>query len=141
MPVRKFKIRWMRPSTNRINTRIAIGVSKRHAINRTFSAKNRNQGYKYLSEYINNLIALNDIRSLVIIDQYLEELTKKREDNRTDNDYDFFMFLLRRKAYCMIELKQFDSAEGILLHILKNDPENEFAKEEIEYLKQLRNSE
>jgi tetratricopeptide (TPR) repeat protein len=105
-----------------------------------FSAKNSKNGYKYQSEYINCLIALKDIRSLMIIDHNLELLTKKTEEERTEYDYEFFMFLLRRKAYCMIELKQYDAADDILKHILKNDPENEFAKKEIEYIKQLKNN-
>jgi len=106
-----------------------------------FSARNSKDGYKYQSEYINCLIALKDIRSLMIIDHNLEVLTKKSEEERAEYDYDFFMFLLRRKAYCMIELKQYDAAEDTLQHILKNDPENEFAKQEIEYIKQLKNNE
>jgi tetratricopeptide (TPR) repeat protein len=105
-----------------------------------FSARNSNNGYKYQSEYINCLIALKDIRSLMLIYSNLETLTNKKEEERAENDYDFFMFLLRRKAYCLIELKQYDSAEDILNHILKNDPENEFAKQEIEYIKQLKNN-
>ena len=106
-----------------------------------FSAKNSQSGYKYQSEYINCLIALKDIRSLMIIDHNLELLTKKTEEERTEYDYEFFMFLLRRKAYCVIELKQYDAAVDILKHILKNDPENEFAKKELEYIKQLKNNE
>lgn len=51
------------------------------------------------------------------------------------------MFLLRRKAYCMIELKEYECAESILNHILENDPENQFAKREIEYIKQMRKNE
>ena len=106
-----------------------------------FSAKNSKVGYKYQSEFINCLIALKDIRSLMIIEYNLELLTKKTEEERTEYDYEFFMFLLRRKAYCMIELKQYDAADDILKHILKNDPDNEFAKKEIEYIKQLKNNE
>lgn len=106
-----------------------------------FSARNSKNGYKYQSEYINCLIALKDIRALMLIDHNLESLTNKKEEERTENDYDFFMFLLRRKAYCLIELKQYESAVDILNHILKNDPENEFAKQEIEYIKQLKNNE
>lgn len=106
-----------------------------------FSARMGSKGYKYQSEYINCLIALKDIRSLTVIDKNYELLTKKTEEERTEYDYEFFMFLLRRKAYCMIELKQYDAAEDILKHILKNDPENEFAKQEIEYIKRLKNNE
>lgn len=106
-----------------------------------FSSKNSNGGYKYQSEFINCLIALKDIRSLTIIDHNFESLTNKKEEDRSEYDYDFYMFLLRRRAYCMIELKQYEVAEDILKGILKNDPENEFAKQEIEYIKQMRNNE
>jgi tetratricopeptide (TPR) repeat protein len=106
-----------------------------------FSAKHSKNGYKYQSEYINCLIALKDIRSLMIIEHNLELLKKKKEEERTEYDYEFILFLLRRKTYCMIELKQYDAAYDILKHILKNDPENEFAKNEIEYIKQLKKNE
>jgi len=41
----------------------------------------------------------------------------------------------------MIELKEYECAESILNHILENDPENQFAKREIEYIKQMRKNE
>lgn len=103
-----------------------------------FSAKKSQNGYKYQGEYINCLIKLKDIRSLMVIDHNLEILTKKTEEEKTEYDYEFFMFLLRRKAYCMIELKQYEAAEEILNNILKNDPENQYAKQELEYMKQLK---
>lgn len=106
-----------------------------------FSGRNGKDVFKYQSEYINCLIALKDIRSLMIIDHNLEVLTNKNEEDRTDNDYNFFMYLLRRKAYCLIELRQYESAEDILQHILETDPENEFAKQEMEFIKQMKNRE
>ncbi len=45
------------------------------------------------------------------------------------------MFLLRRKAYCLIELKQLKQAATYLKQILENDPENEFVKQELKYIK------
>jgi len=106
-----------------------------------FSAKNSKTGYKYQSEYINCLIALKDIRSLMTIDHNIEALTKKKEDERTEYDYEFQLFLIRRRCYCLIELKLYDQAEEGLKYILSIDPENEFAKQEIEYIKQLKNNE
>ena len=94
-------------------------------------------GYKYQSEYINCLIALHDFRSLLMIDHNLEILTNKKDDERNDLDYEFYMFLLRRKSYCMIELQQYDEAEEILIRILQSDPENQFAKQEIAYIRQM----
>jgi tetratricopeptide (TPR) repeat protein len=104
-----------------------------------FSAKNSEKGYKYECEYINCLIALHDIRSLMLIDHNLEKLTNKPDEKRNDLDYEFYMFLMRRKAYCLIELKQYEQAENYLKKILENEPDNKFAKEEMEYLDVLKN--
>jgi tetratricopeptide (TPR) repeat protein len=104
-----------------------------------FSAKNSGNGYKYQSEYINCLIALHDIRALMVIDHHLEILINKAEEERNDLDYDFYMFLSRRKAYCLIELGQYEQAETYLKRILENEPENEFAKKEMEYINNLKN--
>jgi tetratricopeptide (TPR) repeat protein len=104
-----------------------------------FSAKNSGNGYKYQSEYINCLIALHDIRAFMVIDHHLEILTNKAEEERNDLDYDFYMFLSRRKAYCLIELGQYEQAETYLKRILENEPENEFAKKEMEYINNLKN--
>lgn len=106
-----------------------------------FSAKNSQSGYKYQSEFINCLIALKDIRSLMIIDNNLELLTKKTEEEKTEYDYEFQFFLIRRRCYCLIELKLYDQAKEGLNYILRIDPENEFAKQEIEYIKQMKNIE
>jgi hypothetical protein len=104
-----------------------------------FSAYNNGNAYKYQSEYINCLIALHDIRALMLIDHHLEILTNKSEEERNDLDYDFYMFLSRRKAYCLIELGQYEQAETYLKMILENEPENEFAKKEMEYINNLKN--
>ena len=105
-----------------------------------FSANNVKEGYKYQSEYISCLIALKDVRSLSIINQHFKYLTGKKEEEWTPNDYEFYMFLVRRQAYCLIELKKYEEAEEILKDILEADPENEFAKQEIEYIKRIRNN-
>jgi tetratricopeptide (TPR) repeat protein len=104
-----------------------------------FSAKSGNSGYKYKSEYINCLIALHDIRALMTIDHHLEILNNKSDEERNELDYDFYMFLSRRKSYCLIETGQYEQAEIYLKRILENEPENKFAKEEMEYIKSLKN--
>jgi tetratricopeptide (TPR) repeat protein len=105
-----------------------------------FSAKHSNSGYKYQSEYINCLIALKDIRSLMLIDNNLETLTKKNEEERTKYDYEFQLFLIRRRCYCLIELKLYDQAVEGLKYLLSIDPENQFAKQEMEYINSINNN-
>jgi tetratricopeptide (TPR) repeat protein len=105
-----------------------------------FSVRNSRSGNKYQTEYINCLIALKDIRALRIIDQNIEVLLKKDEAERGEFDYDFQLFLIRRRCYCLIELKLFDQAEDGLKYLLQVDPENQFAQQELEYIKHLKSS-
>ena len=55
--------------------------------------------------------------------------------------YEFQLFLIRRRCYCLIELKLFDKAEEGLKFILSIDPENIFALQELEYIKQMKDNE
>lgn len=106
-----------------------------------FAAKNSKNGYKYQSEYINCLIALNDIRAMMEIDYSIEALMGKKEEERTEDDYEFQLFLIRRRCYCLIELKMYDKAEEGLKFILKIDPENKFALQELEFIKRMKSNE
>nr|WP_315145068.1 hypothetical protein [uncultured Flavobacterium sp.] len=105
-----------------------------------FSAMNSKDGYKYQTEFINCLIALKDIRSLMIIDRNFETLKKRKEEERTESDYEFQLFLIRRRCFCLIDLKLYDQAEDGLKYILSMDPENEFAIQELEYIKRLKSN-
>ncbi len=104
-----------------------------------FSARNADSGYKYQSEYINCLVALHDISSLMVIDNNLEKLTNKPQEDKNDMDYEFYMFLQRRKAYCLIELEQYEQAKTYLKNILENEPDNKFANQEMEYINEMKN--
>ena len=92
----------------------------------------------YLAKYIDCIIALRDIQIFKIIDDYLDLLFAKKEEERTSDDYELCMFLLNRKAFCLIEVKAYKAAEDTLNYILKSDPENQYAKEWIEPVKQMR---
>jgi tetratricopeptide (TPR) repeat protein len=103
-----------------------------------FSETNSDNVYRYQTEYINCLIALKDIRSLTFIDHKIETLIKMKEEERTESHYEFQLFLIRRRCYCLIELKLYEQAEEGLFMLLNIDPENEFAKKELEYIKQMK---
>jgi tetratricopeptide (TPR) repeat protein len=102
-----------------------------------FSAQNGNE-VQYQSEYINCLIALHDIRSLMVIDNHLKrfEAYAKEKDFVMEND-SFYLFLIRRKAYCFVELKQYDQAKIYLNKVLEIDPNNQYAKNELTYIRQV----
>ncbi len=103
-----------------------------------FSFSNGRRGLKFLSEYINCLIALNDVRSIVIINKLLDNLTEDEETPKTEEEMTLIMFLMRKKIFCLIEIKQFKEAEDIIKLILTKDPENTYVKEELEHIKKLK---
>jgi len=93
---------------------------------------------KFLSEYVNCLIALNDVRSIVFINNMLNELTEDEERPRSSDEMKLIMFLYRKKVFCLIEIKQYKEAEDILHLIISREPDSTYAREELEYLKKLK---
>jgi tetratricopeptide (TPR) repeat protein len=87
--------------------------------------------YNYFTEYVNCLERLKDIRVIKILNlRLIKKLNKKPEDA----DYNLWSFCMRHKAWCLIELERYDEAKKHLEIILQNDPDNEFAKGELEYI-------
>lgn len=102
-----------------------------------FCTNTGKSNYKYITEYINCLIALKDIRALMIIDEQSTALINKKTEERTEDDFEFQLFLIRRRCYCLLELNQFDKAEEGLKYLLSIEPENQFALQELEYIKKI----
>ena len=61
------------------------------------------------------------------------------EKKRTVDEIDFFYFLLRRKAFVLIEMEQLDDAEYILFRLLEKDPDNSVVLKELAYIQNNRN--
>jgi len=102
-----------------------------------------NPNYKYQSEFISCLINLKDIRSLNLIEYNFKKLSDKDRTNYNQEekiaDFEFMLFLYRRKSFCLIEFKQYDNAIKCLNKLLELDPTSEFAKQEIGYIEYLKN--
>lgn len=105
-----------------------------------FSYRSFGEGYKYIMEYINCLISLEDIRTLSVVDDCLDYINKKSLEDRTPEaaqyDHYFMLFLLRRKAFFLIEMKKYDAAIEYLDKLLEYDPGNSFAVSELAYIEQ-----
>ncbi|WP_455540324.1 hypothetical protein [Prevotella fusca] len=99
----------------------------------------------YAEEYVNCLVNMGDFRSLMSIDNILEELRNSVPDD-DEEELDpllrpFLQFLYRRKAYVLIELRRLDEAEQLLRQMV-DDPENsDFALDELAYIQRLREKE
>jgi tetratricopeptide (TPR) repeat protein len=103
-----------------------------------FAAQKNGKPYKYKSEYTNCLTTLKDIRAYNVIDDYLKMLDEVPENEQTNEEYDFYLYLLRRKAFCLIEFNDFDAAENILSQILEMEPNNAFALGELEFIRKTK---
>jgi hypothetical protein len=90
--------------------------------------------YRYKKEFINCLVNSKNLLSIIYIDDYLQDLRKINENERTEDDYNFLNFLLRRKAYILIEMEQYDDAEYILRKLLEKDPDNEIVLKELAFI-------
>lgn len=92
-------------------------------------AKDYSSNVNYIMEYINCLIAIKDIRSLAIIDNYIKQYNNGAENKEN------LAFLNRRKAYCLIDMKKYTEAKKILIELLEDNPNDIKAKEELDYIK------
>lgn len=87
----------------------------------------------YMREYLNCLSNSHDPRTLSVIDRYLG---MDLGDAPAEFVHDWMSFLKRRKAYTLIDAKQYDAAKQVLLELIKDpDPTNvSFAKGELDYI-------
>ncbi|MDO5571627.1 MAG: tetratricopeptide repeat protein [Bacteroidales bacterium] len=94
--------------------------------------------YKYKKEFINCLVNSKNLLSIIYLDDYLQDLKNIHEKERTEDDYNFFYFLLRRKAYILIEMEQYEDAEYILRRLLEKEPDNEIVLKELAFIQNKR---
>jgi len=98
------------------------------------------ENYNYFTEYVNCLERLQDVRLWSIIDNRLEKIQEKESKSElNEEDWSFILFCFRRKAYLLIEIKQYEDAKMYLEKILEIEPDNEFAKGEMEYINKINN--
>jgi tetratricopeptide (TPR) repeat protein len=103
-----------------------------------FAANSVQTKINYKTEYVNVLIALKDIRSSNVLDHYQRELLEVGENTWTKGHTDFYEFIMRRKAYLLIEMGELDAAEEMLKKMLEKHPEYDFALDELAYIEQLK---
>lgn len=107
--------------------------------------------FDYSAEYINCLANGADIRVFKEIGRERDEISKLIEEvqNAEDSDSEenighynalanYYAFLQRRIGYALIEFQQFDEAEQHFQRMLEQDPDNDYAQNELNYIAQLR---
>lgn len=97
----------------------------------------------YTEEYINCLVNMGDFRAIAYINSIITDIENicnsgGEEENPEPNLQAFLSFLYRRKAYILIEQKEYDAAEALLKHLLNDPNSSEYALKELVYLQKLR---
>ena len=89
-------------------------------------------------EYINCLVNSKDIRAISVILKELERVTQLKKNEFTDEIIIYYHFLRRRLCCVLIDMEELDDAETVLIKMLNEEINKEFALNELEYIKQLK---
>ncbi|WP_028896738.1 hypothetical protein [Prevotella sp. HUN102] len=97
----------------------------------------------YTEEYINCLVNMSDFRAMGYINSIIADIENiynngEEDENPEPHLQSFLSFLYRRKAYVLIEKKNYDAAEALLKHLLNDPNSSEYALKELVYLQKLR---
>lgn len=100
-------------------------------------------GHKEKQEYVNALCRLQDVRTMDIIEKELKSINSYLQKHPKNEEYiSCRNFILRRKAYILIDQQKYDEAETILKlqKDLEKDPEKlRLVENELNYIMQVKN--
>ena len=94
----------------------------------------------HIQEFINCLCNMRDLSALELVVSYINDLREKMDANESEIDrlMPMFQFFQRRYLYLLVEYRKWDEAEKQANFMVKNDIDVEFAKDELEYVRKMR---
>lgn len=94
----------------------------------------------YIQEFINCLCNIHDLSALQLVVAYINDIREKMDANEAEIErlMPMFQFFQRRYLYLLVEYKKWDEAEKQANFMIKNDIDVEFAKDELEYVRKMR---
>ena len=104
----------------------------------------RTRRINYTEMYINCLVNLHDGNAMRFINRLLGDIVPPMVNEDTDDEEDypdeqqseksFINFLKRRKAYLLVEMKEYDDAEKLLKKMLDEPDSSDFALQELAFI-------
>lgn len=99
--------------------------------------------FNNVTEYINCLVNNKDIRGFKEIDDLLDFLKDELEKSKDSDDVNveyikLHDFLMRRRGYLCIEYGYLDAAEDIFKRLVGSPLSDDYAKDELEYIAELK---
>ena len=102
-------------------------------------AKSNNR-INHIEEFINCLTNMRDLSAKQLILSYIKDLQERMNNDEGEMHrlMPLFQFFQRRYLYLLVEYKKWDEAEKQANFMVKNDIDVEFAKDELEYIRKMR---
>ena len=94
----------------------------------------------YIQEFINCLCNMRDLSALQLVVSYINDIREKMNANETEIErlMPMYQFFQRRYLYLLVEYKKWVDAEKQANFMIKNDMDAEFAKDELESIRKMR---
>lgn len=94
----------------------------------------------HIQEFINCLCNMRDLSALQLVVSYINDIREKMDANESEIErlMPMYQFFQRRYLYLLVEYKKWDEAEKQANFMIKNDIDVEFAKDELEYVRKMR---
>lgn len=94
----------------------------------------------HIQEFINCLCNIHDLSALQLVVSYINDIREKMDANEAEIErlMPMFQFFQRRYLYLLVEYKKWNEAEKQANFMMKNDIDVEFAKDELEYIRKMR---
>ncbi len=94
----------------------------------------------HIMEFVNTLVNGKDHRTLNFLDEIMAQVQENYKDDEEvpGNVLQLVNFLKRRRAYTLINFGQLDAAEKIFTQMLNEEENADYAINELEYIKRLR---
>lgn len=95
---------------------------------------------EYIEEYIGCLCRMVDIKAYDYVIAYIKDVHEKMTEDEAEVErlMPMFQFLQRCYLYLLMEYHKWDDAETQVNYMIKNDMDVEFAKDELEYVRKMR---
>lgn len=97
----------------------------------------------YIEEFINCLCNMRDLSALQLVVSYINDIREKMDANEAEIErlMPMFQFFQRRYLYLLVEYKKWDDAEIQANYMIQNDMDVEFANDELEHIRRMREKE
>lgn len=94
----------------------------------------------HIQEFINCLCNMRDLSALQLVVSYINDIREKMDANESEIErlMPMYQFFQRRYLYLLVEYNKWDEAEKQANFMIKNDIDVEFAKDELEYVRKMR---